>query len=129
MIMLLCQNFCRNHQGSLIAVVNGNKHTHQRYEGLSAAHIALQESIHVFAAAHVAPDFFDYPFLSVCELERKLVFVKTVKIVAHPGKNITRNAFFSPVSGFEHTKLDEKQFLEFESVFCLRQGFVTVRKV
>ena len=63
--MLCSKDFCRCHQASLEAVVQGQKHHHEGDDGLSATHIALQQTIHLVPRAQVLPDLLDDTLLGV----------------------------------------------------------------
>ena len=80
--MLLCEDFGRCHQTGLIAVVQSDEHSHQGYERLARAYVALKEPVHLSAAAHIGPDLVHHPFLGTREFERKMMGVETVEDVS-----------------------------------------------
>ena len=49
------------HQAGLVAVVDGDEHAHEGDQGFAAAHVALQQPVHLAAAAHVGPYLLDDP--------------------------------------------------------------------
>ena len=65
--MLFGENFRRCHYASLVSVVESYQHCHQCHESLSAAHVALQQPVHLPSAAQVAPYLPHHPFLGVGE--------------------------------------------------------------
>ena len=79
--MLRRQYFCWRHQTALEAVVCGQQHTQQRYNGLAASHIALQQTVHLLSARCVKPYFFQYPFLRIRKLKRKVLFVEGIEVL------------------------------------------------
>ena len=54
--MLDCQNFCRRHEGSLIAVFHDLGQGQGRHDGLAGADVALDEALHGYFAFHIALD-------------------------------------------------------------------------
>ena len=65
--VLLGQNLRRSHDAGLIAVVQCDEHRHQRDEGLSATHVALQQTVHLSSATHILADFTDDTFLCLSQ--------------------------------------------------------------
>src|SRR5512135_1190421 len=53
MEMLFGQEFCRSHEGNLIAVVNGEQRREQCHDGFSGTHIPLKQSVHRTGGFHV----------------------------------------------------------------------------
>ena len=71
------QHLGRGHDAGLVAVVNrdeGREHGHHR---LAAAHISLQETVHLFSGHGIAAYLLDDPFLGPC----KFVWNLSVAIV------------------------------------------------
>src|SRR6516165_4009699 len=56
--MLLRENLCRSHQGSLIAGLNRVEHNRSRNQSLTRSYISLQKSAHRNLPRHVASDLF-----------------------------------------------------------------------
>ena len=67
--MLSGQYFGWSHEACLAVVVEGYEDGEQCHEGLSTAHIALQQTIHLPTAAHIGAYFFDDSFLRSSERE------------------------------------------------------------
>ena len=86
--MLFGKYFSGGKQAGLVAVVLGKQHRHQCHKSLSAAHIALQQTIHLPFAVHVGAYLFNHPLLGVRELERQLLAIETVEHLAHLGKTV-----------------------------------------
>ena len=81
--MLLCEYLCGRHQATLVSIIRGHEHTHQRNNGFSATHIALQEPVHLPPRTGILPDFFHHPFLRTCETEGEVVFIKIIEQGTH----------------------------------------------
>ena len=67
--MLRGEDFGRCHQACLHAIVKCYKHAEKGYEGLSAAHISLQQPVHLLSGTHVGADFLDDALLRPCQFE------------------------------------------------------------
>ena len=68
--MLLGKYLGRSHYAGLISVVYGYEHGHKCYHSLAAAHITLEQAVHLASAAHVVTDFTYNPFLCSGQTER-----------------------------------------------------------
>jgi hypothetical protein len=68
--MLLGQYLGGSHYAGLISVVYGYEHSHKCHHRLTAAHIALQQTVHLAAAAHVVTYLADNAFLRSRQRER-----------------------------------------------------------
>ena len=69
-IVLFSQNLGRCHDASLVAIIQGYKHRHQRHKSLARAYIALQQTVHLCASLHVGTYLAHHTFLSVSKFER-----------------------------------------------------------
>ena len=96
--MLLGKDFCRCHHACLITVVQGDEHGHECHERLARAYIALQEAVHLSAAAHVGPDFVHHPFLRSRQFEGQMVGIEAVEDVGDAVEDIAP-VFASLVAG------------------------------
>ena len=67
--MLFCEYLCWGHDTCLVSVVDGDKHRHQRHEGLARANIALQQAVHLAPATHILANLSYHPFLGFCQRE------------------------------------------------------------
>ena len=67
--MLLSEDFRGRHDAGLTPVVDGEQGRQQGHHRLSAAHVALQQAVHVGSVARVLPDFTDDPLLGAGELK------------------------------------------------------------
>ena len=65
--VLFGENLRRCHDTRLITVVEGDEHRHQGHQCLSAAHIALQQTVHLSTRAHILADLPDDALLGFCE--------------------------------------------------------------
>jgi hypothetical protein len=63
--MLLCQDFGRGHQRSLISVIDSHQHSADCHNGFSGAHITLYQSIHLKSGLQVFFDIGKRMFLSI----------------------------------------------------------------
>ena len=67
--VLFCKDFCRCHDACLASVVEREERHHKCNQSLSAADIALQETVHLPARFHVCMNLFDDAFLRSRERE------------------------------------------------------------
>ncbi len=117
--VLAGQNLRGCHHAGLEAVVDGQQHRHQRHHRLAAAHVALQQPVHLAARHGVAPDLADHPFLGAREGEGDLLVVEIREDGAHLRKEE------SVVSGypFRPARLDAQlhaqQLVELQAVLRL----------
>ena len=93
--VLFGKNFGRSHQTGLITVVEGDEHGHQRHEGFTRTHVALQQPVHLSAAAHIGTDFMHHPFLCAREFERKMVGIEIMEDVADAVEDVA--TVFAPL--------------------------------
>ena len=113
--MLCGQDFSGRHQAGLETVVQGQEHHHKGDDGLAAAHIALQQAVHLMARAQVFPDFLDDPLLGVSQWKGQMVFVKIVEIAAHHTKNMPFDGLFAVHFVAQHFQLEEEMLFVFQS--------------
>ena len=63
-VIVLCgKYFCGCHDAGLIAVVNGLQGGEYGHQGLAAAHVALQQAVHLPAAGDIGTNLLQHPFL------------------------------------------------------------------
>ena len=128
-VMLLSKNFCRSHHASLKVVVYSHEHHHQCHERFSAAHVALQEPVHLSAAADICAYLPDYTLLRVGQVKRQAHFVESVEIVADLVK---RKAFVSLRANLcmsQDVQLHIEELLELQSELRFLQQVGVLRKV
>ena len=82
-IVLACQNLSRSHHTGLEAVVHGQKHRYQCHDGLSATHVALQQTIHLHSGDGVLAYLLDDTLLCPRQREWQTCVVEGVEEVAH----------------------------------------------
>ena len=87
--MLGGENLGGSHNGSLIIVVERQKHAHECHESLSAAHVALKETIHLSAAAHIGANLLDNSLLSAGECKWQMLGVESIEIMPHAREHKT----------------------------------------
>ena len=63
--MLCGQDFSRCHEAGLETIVQGQEHHHKGNDGLAAAHVTLQQAVHLMARTQVLSDFLDDTLLGV----------------------------------------------------------------
>ena len=113
-VVLVGQHLGRRHHAGLVAVVerhHGREHRHQR---LAAAHVALQQAVHLLAAGHIRADLLEHALLRPGQGERQ-AFISLVEIGPdatehHPAVGPHPDALLP-----QQRKLEVEQFLEFET--------------
>ena len=108
--------FCRGHYAGLKAVVDGDEHGHQCHERLAAAHVALQQTVHLLSRAHVFSYFLNDTFLCACERKGKVIEVKVVERLAYTAEYIA--AIFAPVVAgvSQNVELNIEKLFELQAV-------------
>ena len=86
--VLLGQDFGGGHDAGLVAIVDGNEHRHQRHQRLAGADVALQQAVHLAAAAHVVAYLADDALLGLGQREGQVVVVERVEHVAHAAEDV-----------------------------------------
>ena len=119
--VLFSQNFRWRHQAPLIAVVHSNEQEQKRHQGLSASHITLQQTVHLFPTAHIRPHLTDYPLLGIGQGEGQIVVVKGMEIFSHARKNYSPPEGVPFASIAQDGKLHIKQLLKLETEHGMRQ--------
>ena len=105
----------------VIYVTHGEEHAHKRDKCFSAAHITLQQAIHLLSRPYILSHLLYHPFLCVCKLERQMFIIKGIKRLSHK-QHLYSLDFSRPlVCVSQYIHLDIKQLLEFEPVLCLSQ--------
>ena len=128
-MMLRREDLGRRHQAGLKTVVACQKHTHQRDERFAAAHVALQQPVHLVAGDGILPDFADYPLLRSGQRERQFFVVKTVKKATDRRKQKPVVTGFPTALLTEYIQLDAEQFFELQPVFGRPQRLLRSRKM
>ena len=113
--MLYCKYFRRSHHTGLVSVVHrdeGREHGHHR---LAAAHVSLQEAVHLLSGHGIAAYLLDDPFLSSRQLIGQVAVAPVECLSDFPEKYAGRAAHpyvLLPQQG----QLQEEQLLEFQTV-------------
>ena len=89
LVMLVRQNFGGSHHARLKTVVQCKQHAHQRYQGFTATHVPLKQTVHLPPASHIIPYFFQYPFLCTRQLKRKVLRIESIENIPYPFKDIS----------------------------------------
>ena len=116
-IVLFSQNLGRCHDASLIAIIQGYKHRHQRHKSLARAYVALQQT-----SLHVGTNLAHHTFLSVSKFERQMFRIKGIKNVANLRKYISLILLSVFRSITQNIELHIEQLLKFQS--CLRSFYI-----
>ena len=128
-IMLSSQNFCRSHHASLIAIVQRNQHSHQGNKCFSAAHISLQQAVHLSSTSHVTAHLLYHPLLCSGKLERKILRIESIEYLSYFAKYQSAE-LISPFFGIaKNIKLDIKQLLELQTVLCSAEQLRVLREM
>ena len=114
--MLRRQNLRGRHHARLATVVRSYEHGHQCDKRLSAAHIALQQAVHLPSAAHVAPHLAHHPFLRPRKAERQILRIKSIEILAHPAEHYSAETVPPLAREAQDVKLYIEQFLKLQPV-------------
>ena len=85
-VVLARKDFGRSHHAGLEAVIDGQQHGHQRDEGLAAAHVALQQAVHLVAGDRVLPDLLDHALLCPGQRERQPGVEEGIEYASHFGE-------------------------------------------
>ena len=120
-VMLIGQNFGGSHHTCLKTVIQSKQHTHQCHQRFTAADISLKQAVHLPAASHIIPDFFQYPFLSTGQLKRKILRIKCIENIPHPFKDVSAISSLPVFRIAENIQLHIKQFFEFQTILSSAQ--------
>src|SRR5262245_14570727 len=74
--MLLCEYFCRSHEGGLRTSSNDLEDADECYNGLPASYVSLEQPTHLTARFHIPVNLADHPLLRFRERKREKVVVK-----------------------------------------------------
>ena len=111
--MLGGEYFGRGHEACLAAVVECDEDGEECHEGLAASHIALEQAVHLPAAAHVGAYLFYHPFLRAGEGEGEVVVVEIVEVVAHHAEDAADGVEVASEAAVLVFKLVVEELLEF----------------
>ena len=120
-VVLLGQYLRGRHDAGLVAVAYGDERCHERHQCLAAAHIALQEAVHLSATVHVVPHLADDPFLGTRQLEGELLGIELVEQFAHLGKAQPAVLAAAVLAVAQYAELHAEEFLKLEPVLCPAQ--------
>ncbi len=127
--MLLRKDLRRCQHRRLKAVVQRDEHTEQGHERLPAAHVALQQAVHLLARAHVLADLLHDTLLRTGELKRKMVGIERIEVRSHMCKNVALHILLHQQFLLEELKLDVEQLLEFKPLDRYVQALLVLREV
>ena len=114
--MLIGQNLGRSHHTGLKAVVNGEQHRHQGDECLAAAHVALQQPVHLLSALHIGMDLTQHALLCTGQPEGQIITVKRMKGVAHSAKGNPAELVSPKRCRTQDVELNVKQLIKFKTL-------------
>jgi hypothetical protein len=129
LVVLLGQDLCGRHEGGLVAVVEGDEHAQHGHHGLAAAHVALQQAVHLNAQAEVAAYLFDDPFLRIGELEGNFFLVIAVEELSDLLEDVAFRRGVAAVFELEEAQLEQKELFEFEALAGGLEFFLVFRKM
>ena len=127
-VVLDRQNFRGGHDTGLVTVVHRHHRREDGHQRLSATHVALQQAVHLAAAAHVITDFVQDAFLGIGERERN-VAVSLVESRTYTFKYGSGGTPHADVLLLEHRQLQEEEFFELEPFLRLGQRLDILRKM
>ena len=81
--MLISQDFGGSHHARLITIIERYQHGHKRHKCLAATHIALQQTVHLSSATHVATHLLNDTLLRTGQLKRKVLRIKCIEYLAN----------------------------------------------
>ena len=117
------------HHAGLESVVDGQQHRHEGHQGLAAAHVALQEAVHLETRGRVAPYLAKHAFLRSRECERKFFVVKSRENISDLGEDeavALRHALRAPGLDVE---LQAQELVELQAVLRLPERLGRLGKV
>ena len=128
-VVLPCEYLGRGHDAGLEAVVVGQQHRHQRHDRLAAAHVALQQAVHLAARDRVGANLLHHALLRPSERERKPLRIEAVETLAHAREYESVTALRACGAKRLYVELDAQQLVELEAVLRLLQEFLRLREV
>ena len=128
-IMLVSQNFGRSHHARLITIVERYQHGHKRHKCLAATHIALQQTVHLSSATHVATHLLNDTLLRTRQLKRKILRIKCIKYLANVLKRQSAELVAAFLGITQYIKLHIKQLFKFKAILRLTKQFGILRKM
>ncbi len=104
---------------ALETIVHGDQHGHKCHQGFPAAHITLQQAVHLTARAHIPPDLLHYFFLGTGQFKGKVIPVKGIEGFSHRLEYISPEPLVSIGLSLQDVQLDVEELFEFKSQFGL----------
>ena len=120
--VLLGKYFGRCHDARLKTVVEREEAAKQSHDGLAAAHVALQQAVHLPPAPHVAADFADHALLRLGEFKGQASVVKLHEALAHFLELIALVVTPPARCRTQDIELEIEEFFKFEAVNGWREG-------
>ena len=117
------------HHAGLEAVVHGQQHRQQRHEGLAAAHVALQQAVHLETRHGVLPDLADDALLGTRQREGELAVVEGVEHFADLREEESVALRETGRAARLHVELYPQQLVELEPVLGLPEQFLRLREM
>ena len=121
--MLFGENLCGSHDARLVAVIYGDECYHEGHESLSAAHVSLEQAVHLPARLHVAVYLADDAFLSFCEAEWQMVEIETVEVAAYGLEDEALIAQLAILDISQYVELDVEEFFKLQSQLSSSECF------
>ena len=113
--MLPCQYLGGRHDAGLITVVKRDQCCHECDYRLATAHISLQQTVHLLAAAHVMAHLADDPLLGTREWELQHIIIKVMEISPDTTEHMTHQATAATLDVMQDIEFKEEEFLKLQS--------------
>ena len=115
-VVLRCQDLGRRHDASLEAVVDREQGGQQGHHGLAAAHVPLEQAVHVPARVRIGANLAHHPLLGAREFEGQVVGVEGVEPVTDRGEADAGLPHRGHLLFANEQQLQVKELLEFQAV-------------
>ena len=128
-IMLVSQDFGGSHHARLITIIERYQHGHKRHKRLAATHIALQQTVHLSSATHVATHLLYDTLLRTRQLKRKVLRIKCIEYLANMLERQSAELVAAFLGITQYIKLHIKQFFKLKAILRLTKQFGILRKM
>ena len=129
LVMLRCQNLRRRHDTGLKTIVQCHQHRHQRHHRLAAAHIPLQEAVHLTATAHIGTNLLEHTFLRPRQFKRQMMIVEVVEVLPYSIEHKAAIPLLTHLERANQVELQIEQFLKLQSSLSPLQVLGRSRKM
>ena len=115
-MVLRSENLGGRHDAGLKTVVQRQKRTEQCHDGFPAAHVALQQTVHLTSAAQIRPYFLHDSLLSFGQREGKTGGIELMEQGTNPRKDMPGNRGAIALHHEQNVELKEEEFLKLHAV-------------